>query len=334
MGCMCKFAITGKEHLMFRRRPLPRPSRNVRRPSYFETRTDEWRQVGLSAEIDQAQAQRARGGVVVVALLIAGVLVLFSKRQELFPGLDTEVRIATVAALVILGWALARMIGRGVAPALFRRMDPGTAGTVGFLIRLATIAIVVVVALRVAGLNASTLAVGGAFTAVVLGLAAQQTISNLFAGIVLQSTRPFRVGERVRLIGGALAGQVEGIVASLGLFYTSLVSGADRIMVPNAVVLQLAVVPLREPERVELRARFSADITPGEVQEMIADSLTVPTRHPPHIALEELERDEVVVRIMATPRDPADGGKLAAEVLTAVRERDGARPEAAPGDGR
>jgi small conductance mechanosensitive channel len=331
---MCRFAITGNERLMLRKRPLPRPSEYLRRPPYFETRTDEWRQVGLGAEIDQGKAQRARGGVVVLVLLIAGVLVLFSRRQDLFPGLGTEVRIATVAALVILGWALARLIGRGVAPALFRRMEPGTAGTVGFLIRLATIAIVVVVALRVAGLSPTELAVGGAFTAVVLGLAAQQTISNLFAGIVLQSTRPFRVGERVRLIGGPLAGQVEGIVASLGLFYTSLVSGADRIMVPNATVLQLAVVPLREPERVELRARFSADTTPGEVQEMIADSLTVPTRHPPHIALEELDRDEVVVRIIAAPRDPADGGRLAAEILASVRRREGARAEAAVDDGR
>jgi small conductance mechanosensitive channel len=307
---------------MFRRQRLRAPS------AYFESRTEEWRQVGLGAEIDRAQAQRARGGIVVLVALIVGVLVLFSRRDDLFPGLGTEVRIATVAALVILGWALARLLGQGVAPALFRRMDPGTAGTVGFLIRLATIAIMVVVALRIAGLNTGALAVGGAFTAVVVGLAAQQTISNLFAGIVLQSTRPFRVGERVRLIGGVLAGQIEGIVASLGLFYTSLVSGADRIMVPNAMVLQLAVVPLREPERVELRARFGASTTPSEVQERLTSAITVPIRHPPHIALEELDRDEVVVRIVATPMEPSDGGRLAAEILAAVRNGDGSRPAA------
>jgi len=282
--------------------------------------------VGLGGEIDRGKLQRARGGLVIVVLLIAAVLILFSQRRDLFPGLNTEVRIATVGSLVILGWALARMAGRGIAPVLFRRMDPGTAGTVGFLIRLGTIVITVTVALRIAGLDAGALAVGGAFTAVVVGLAAQQTVANLFAGIVLQSTRPFRVGERVRLIGGLMAGQVEGVVASLGLFYTTLVSGADRVMVPNAVVLQLAVMPLREPDRVELRARFSAETTPGEVQEMVAGSITVPTRHPPHIALEELDRDEVVVRIMATPASPSDGSRLAAEVLAAIREGDGARP--------
>jgi small-conductance mechanosensitive channel len=293
----------------------------LRRPStYFESRTDEWRQVGLGAEIDRAQAQRARGGVVVILLLIAAVLVVFNQRGELFPGAGTEVRIATVAALVILGWALARLLGRGIAPALFRRMDPGTAGTTGFLIRLLTIVIMVAVALRIAGLNANTLAVGGAFTAVVLGLAAQQTLGNLFAGLVLLSTRPFRVGERVRLTGGALAGSIEGVVSSLGLFYTTFISGAERTLVPNSVLLQLAVVPLREPERVELRARFDATMTPGEVQRRIADAISVPTRYPPHIELEELDRDEVVVRIVATPERPADGAQLAGEILAAVRE--------------
>ncbi len=294
----------------------------------FESRTEVWRQVGLGAEVDRGEAKRARGNVVVLAALIAGVLILFSNRGTLFPGLGTYVRIATVAALVILGWWLARSLGRGLGPALFRRLDPGTAGIVGFLIRLLTILLVFVVALRIAGIHSSTLAVGGAFTAVIVGLAAQQTLGNLFAGLVLLSTRPFRVGERVRLVGGALAGSLEGIVSSLGLFYTDLVTGADRIMVPNSMLLNVAVIPLREPERVELRARFSADITPHEVQELLARSISVPTRYSPHVELEELDRDEVVVRIVVTPMRPADGSKLASEVMAAVRNNDGARATA------
>ncbi len=294
----------------------------------FESRTEVWRQVGLGAEVDRRDAKRARGTVVVLAALIAGVLILFSNRGTLFPGLGVYVRIATVAALVILGWWLARSLGRGLAPALFGRMEPGTAGVVGFLIRLVTIVLVFVVALRIAGLHASTLAVGGAFTAVILGLAAQQTLGNLFAGLVLLSTRPFRVGERVKLVGGALAGSQQGIVSSLGLFYTDLVNGADRMMVPNSMLLNVAIVPLREPERVELRARFSAETTPHDVQELLARSITIPTRYSPHVELEELDRDEIVVQIVVTPMRPSDGSKLASDVLAAVRDTDGARAAA------
>lgn len=295
----------------------------ARRPSNpFESRTEVWRQVGLGAEVDRAQAQRARGGAVLIGLMIAAVLIAFDHRRDLFPGGGSAVRAITVVALVILGWAFARSLGRGLAPLLFRRLEPGTAGTVGFLIRLLTVVGMVIVALRVAGLDAGALAVGGAFTAVVLGLAAQQTLGNLFAGLVLLTTRPFRVGERVRLTGGAMAGNVEGIVGSLGLFYTTLVSGADRTMVPNSVLLQLAIVPLREPERVEMRARFDASTTPSEVEDRLASKISVPTRYPPDITLEELDRDEVVLRIAATPLRTSDGAQLAAEVLAAVRERD------------
>jgi small conductance mechanosensitive channel len=290
-----------------------------RRPNLFESRTQVWREVGLGAEIDRGQAKRAKGGVVLVALAIIAVLIVFSRRRDLFPGYGTEVRIGTVIALVILGTALARWLGQGMAPGLFRRLDPATAGTVGFLLRLLTVVVTLIVALRIAGVAPETLAVGGAFTAVVLGLAAQQTIGNLFAGTVLITTRPFRVGERVRLTGGATAGSIEGIVGSLGLFYTTVIEGQNRTMIPNSVVLQLAISPLREPERVELRARFDAGVTPAEVQQMLERAITVDTRRRPDVTLEELDREEVIVRISATPQHPADGAQLAAEVIDAVR---------------
>lgn len=107
---------------------------------------------------------------------------------------------------VLLGWGLPRSLARAIGPALYRRLEPGTAGTLGFLVRLLTIVAALIVALRIAGLKPATLAVGGAFTAIVLGIAAQQTIGNLFAGLVLLTARPFRVGERMMLQGGALAG--------------------------------------------------------------------------------------------------------------------------------
>jgi small conductance mechanosensitive channel len=265
------------------------------------------------------RARKARRQVLLLVVLIAAVIMAFRYRQDLF-GLDVEVRIAAVVALVILGWAFARDLGRALGPILFKRLDTGTAGTVGFLIRFATLALTVLVALRLAGLNTRTVAVGGAITAVVVGLAAQQTLGNLFAGTVLLSARPFRVGDRVRLLGGPVAGEIEGTVASLGLLYTTLTSGEDRIMVPNNVVLTSAVVPLREPAAVDLRARLDARVKPSQIEELLEDRVTVPTRHDPHIDLEELDGDEVVVRVTATPVDRQEGAQLADEVLGVLGE--------------
>ena len=220
--------------------------------------------------------------------------------------------------LVVLGWALARDLGRWVEPWLFRRVDAGTAGTVSFLIRLSFLAIAALTALRIAGLDPRTLAVGGAITAVVFGLAAQQTLGNLIAGMVLISARPFRIGDRVRLQGGGLAGQIEGTVASLGLLYVTFSQGEDSIMVPNNVVLSSAVVPLREPAAVDLRARLRPDVKPSEVQELLQAGVRIPVRAEPHISLEEIDSDEVVVRIAATPESEEDGPRLADEVLSAI----------------
>ncbi len=140
----------------------------------------------------------------------------------------------------------------------------------------------------------------------------------MFAGIVLIAVRPFKVGDRVRLQSGGLAGQIEGVVASLGLLYTTLAQGADSVMVPNNVVLSAAVVPLREPASVDLRARLRPDVKPSDIQAMLQESIATPVRGEPTIALEEIDADEVVVRIQATPLSDEDGPRLADEVLAAV----------------
>jgi small conductance mechanosensitive channel len=137
---------------------------------------------------------------------------------------------------------------------------------------------------------------------------------------VLLSARPFRVGDRIRLQAGPLAGQIEGTVVSLGLLYTTLANGEDRIMVPNNVVLSSAVVPLREPAAVDLRARLDADVKPTKIEELLEDRVTVATRHDPHIDLEEFDGEEVVVRVSVTPVDSDAGAQLADEVLGVLGE--------------
>lgn len=224
--------------------PVPKTPQKM-----FETRSQAWSEVGLLDQVSPRAARRAGWEAVLLGVLFVVVVAVYDNRASLFgvdarhssPETNTAVRIVTVIALMILGWAIARNFGRALGPALFRRLDPATAGPVGFLIRLATLAIALLVALSVAGVEARTLLVGGAFTAVILGLAAQQTLGNLIAGVVLLSARPFRVGDRVRLQGGPLAGQIEGTVSSQGLLYTTFVTGEDSVMVPNSVVLNVAV---------------------------------------------------------------------------------------------
>src|SRR3954468_6647570 len=263
------------------------------------------------------RAHAARRRALLLLPLVVGVLLVNRYRVSLFH-LDEPVRLACSLALVGLGAWFARDAGRAMGPALAKRVDVGTAGTIGFLLRLVLLVAALLVALRMAGLTPRTLAVGGAVTAIVLGLAAQSTIGNLFAGLLLLSVQPFRVGDRVRLQAGQLAGQLEGTVTQLGLLYVTLAQGEDVILVPNNTVVSAAIVPLRQPGQVDLRARLRPGIKPSEVQRLIEETVTVPTRDHPHIHLEEVDDAEVIMRVTATPALNADGPKLADEVLAAV----------------
>ena len=214
----------------------------------FETRSQAWSEAGLLHEVSPGAVRRARWEALLLVPLFVGVVVLYENRRPLLglgghghgrlSWLEVPIDLVTVIVLLILGWTIARDVGRAFGPALFRRMDPAAAGTVGFVIRLVTVA----VALSIAGVEPRTIALGGAFTAVIVGLAAQQTLGNVIAGTVLLSARPFRVGDRVRLQGGALAGQIEGTISSLGLLYTTFATEEGPIVVPNSVVLNVAVL--------------------------------------------------------------------------------------------
>jgi small conductance mechanosensitive channel len=309
---------------------MPAPKRPKLPRDLFETRTHAWTSLGLGEEIETRKvSRRSLVGFVVASVALIATLVVYSHRGQIAPGYGEWFRVGTVIVLVIVGSAAIHWLSRSLQPRLYRRLDPATAGTAGFVLRLLATLVVVVVALRIAGVNASTLAVGGAFTAVLIGLAAQQSLGAIFAGVVLQSTRPFRVGERVRLVGGALAGSLEGTVTSLGLFYTTLSQGADRLLVPNNVLLNLAVVPLREPEKVDVKVRLPRHASPREVEQQLLRTITVPTRYRPNVSLEEIDSDTVVLRISATPLRSEDGPQLADEVLEALRRHDTAEQEAA-----
>jgi small-conductance mechanosensitive channel len=318
----------------------------------FETRSDAWEKVGLSFEVNQKEVKRAqRQAVLWLVLLIlvdVGTHVLLSRTRACparnatdcsllgnwgVQDLATPLKIVAGILVLALGWGLARAIGKFVGPTFLRRMDPATAGTFGFLIRLLTVGIALIIGLNVAGASFQSLAVGGAFTAVIVGLAAQQTLGNVIAGMVLLTARPFRVGQRVRLQAGAIGGQIDGTVSSLGLLYTNVLRGAEQVMIPNTAVLAAVVVPLREPDGVDVRVRLTSGVTPSQVQAILDQEISVPTRNGTSVNLEEVDGGDVVVRIQATPAVPDEGAKLADEIMLALSSVTGEH-EPAPSNSR
>jgi small-conductance mechanosensitive channel len=95
--------------------------------------------------------------------------------------------------------------------------------------------------------NTRSLLVGGAVTGVVIGIAAQQSLGNFFAGLVLLVARPYVPGQRIVVRSGGLGGPFEGTVTATGLVYTTLLTPDGPINIPNSGLLAAAIGPAPEP---------------------------------------------------------------------------------------
>ena len=104
------------------------------------------------------------------------------------------------------------------------------------LLLLATILVVAAIVLAqftslgklAAGIFASTAVIG-----LIIGFAAQNTISNIIAGVLIAITQPFRIGDRVGFE------EREGRVTDITLSYTFIDPGdGSRVVIPNQMLVQ------------------------------------------------------------------------------------------------
>src|SRR3954469_15296003 len=124
-----------------------RRSREMRRA--LQERSHAWADAGLGRQLSREAVKRAWIQTLVLVPFAVGTLLAYSHRHKWFPGLGTQGQVVAVIALLVAGWGLARSVGRVLGRSLFKRMDPATAGTVGFLVRLVTMAVALMVALRI-----------------------------------------------------------------------------------------------------------------------------------------------------------------------------------------
>ena len=103
------------------------------------------------------------------------------------------------------------------------------------------------------------LVLSGALTSVFVGIAAQQALGNVFAGLVLQFARPFRVGDAIRLRAGALGGTLDGTVVDIGITYVRVEADGTVMSVPNAQVLNAVVGPIPAGGESAIQPAIAAD---------------------------------------------------------------------------
>jgi small-conductance mechanosensitive channel len=146
------------------------------------------------------------------------------------------------AGFFVFGMAAAFGLSGKASSGLRPAIGQAHAGIVRYAVLLVSLFILLIVGLQLLRIPIGQLVVGGAVTGVLLGIAAQQSLANLFAGLVLLFAHPFRVGDHVRFRAGVLSGQIEGIITDISLTYVRLDTEEGRVLIPNAQALSAAVL--------------------------------------------------------------------------------------------
>ena len=231
-------------------------------------------------------------GVVLIATFIVALLVdrLISRRYTLRPETLTIYRVVRRSALAVV-------IGVGVLSALL--VFPQVRAVAGSI--LASSAVI----------------------ALVLGLAAQSTLSNFIAGIMIAFAQPLRLGDSVSVAGAS------GTVEEIGLTYTVIRAGdGARYYVPNAklasdTIRNATIAGAEHLVAVRVAVPLTADLDRVialllEVARNLSETMT---DKEPTVHVSQLDTSGAVATIEAWTRDAESGAELSSALRRAAVER-------------
>lgn len=206
-------------------------------------------------------------------LVVAGIVVLY---YLAFFAVQLPLSVAValkVVVAVVLGYFAIGAVASELRKVISKEAGVERGATVGTAFRYFGYILLAFVVLGLAGVSGTALLAGGTFGGLVLGLASQQTLSNVFAGLLILTSRPFLVGDRVTIStwqwGFALPSYppkffsdnmlvpgYTGVVEDIRLNYT-VVRLDDGVLakLPNSILIQGTVIDHNTSERL-VRVRY------------------------------------------------------------------------------
>jgi len=223
---------------------------------------------------------RGRGIVLGLSLLLFFVLTRLMLERLLPSMVDAQPRLRLavdqgLAALAALSAAFAvdAAIRRYVWYGTFREGDHSKVPRI--LIGLASLAgyglTCLLIASQLLGLDVTAVAATSGVVAIVLGLSAQQTLGQIFAGLALNMSKPFRAGDSIQLDG------LWGVVVDVHWRAVTLRTyEGNLVTLPNQLVAAAKVTNLDQPTR-ELRHHIAFVVgigtPPGRVREAALEAM-------------------------------------------------------------
>jgi small-conductance mechanosensitive channel len=223
-------------------------------------------QVETAARTVATVRKRARPWRYIIGLIVAIAAYWLAEIDPFFKEgtvPHTLVRYIAVGLICLIGVGIAVGLFGKVRTALEPVIGSAHAAVVRYMLVLISGFAIIVTSLALLHIDVRQLLLGGAVAGVILGIAAQQALGNVFAGLVLLLARPFNVGDRVRIRAGALSGTIEGTLVEISITYVRLQTADGPLYLPNSMVLAAAVGPAT-PESESAAADGSTAQTAGQ----------------------------------------------------------------------
>ena len=154
-------------------------------------------------------------------------------KEPLIAGIEFVPRL--FVALIFLGffWLIYRAVRRLILGSLGKaNVDPSIRDMLGHLIKWTIMGFGLVIAFNQIGIQITALLTGVSIVGLAMGLAAQETLANFIAGIVIFWDKPFRIGDSIEIEGSS------GTVQRVTFRSTRMLDGDGQIIVlPNTFVL-------------------------------------------------------------------------------------------------
>ncbi|MEM1928221.1 MAG: mechanosensitive ion channel family protein [Acidilobaceae archaeon] len=165
--------------------------------------------------------------------------------------------------------------------------------------RLAVIILGALLALSIAGVDLGNLLLAAGILGIVIGLAAQQTLGNLFAGIALLLEGRIRVGDTVRI------GNDMGVVRAIGLMSSQirLLSG-ELLTLPNSILMNSQLysisAPIARRGEVQIGVSYETDVDKAldVIRRALWDNELVFVEPEPMLIVENVGDSVVNIRVL------------------------------------
>ncbi|TAN28842.1 MAG: mechanosensitive ion channel family protein [Actinomycetota bacterium] len=259
---------------------------------------------------------------IVAALFIVGSLLLILLDTTLKNSSLKDAATGPIRAVIILivGSVIARVVEGRILTRSLTSLSARQRTITGFAVRLLLYLGITLAIFAGLGIGLSSFLFGGAFLTVVIGLAGQSMLSNLFGGVWLVLNQPFQVSDSISFVTwqyavlpptyphGPLRPSHSGRVTDINLMYTTIITDeGDPLIIPNGVLAQAAIVNKSRSgtRRVSIRFDTPVNISPNDLKAKLLDDLGNWDRTP-SVELADMATESYSVQVAVWSRESDD----------------------------